>query len=250
MPLRRSVAMRWRTVATTLACAGLAACGGGSAADGPAQPPTPPTVERVFDFALGDGGWLAGQADYGPTTAPTDVVAGQRNLPSPFTGTGYYIAGTNRSDDLLLYTYTRITGLQANQLYRLSASVSVLTDVPAGCVGVGGSPGESVWVLVAAAPLEPQAIFNGTDYRLNLERGNQSQGGPQGVVLGNVATSVPDCGPRRWESKTLATPAAGPLELRATERGELWLLLGLDSGYESFSQIYWQRVTLSLVPAG
>jgi hypothetical protein len=227
----------------------LAACGGSGGSGSPAPPtPQPPIVERSFDFSLGNGGWLSGQADYTMDTAPTDVVNDLRSLPAPFAGLGFYSAGTNRSDDLLIYVKTRLSGLVASTTYRVSATVEFLTDVPSGCLGVGGAPGESVWIITAVSTGEPLTIFTGGNYRLNLERGNQSVSGRDGIVLGTLANSVPNCGERRWESKTVSTPSPSPLSVRADERGEAWFLIGFDSGFESFSRLYYRRVTVRLEP--
>jgi hypothetical protein len=226
----------------------LTACGGSGGGTMPPPAPPPPTVERTFDFAQGNGGWLTGSADYTPATAPTDVITEIRSLPAPLAGWGFYLAGTNRSDDLFIYAKTQLSGLVASTTYRLSAQVEFATDVPAGCVGVGGAPGESVWIVAAASTSEPLTVFNGQDYRVNLDRGNQSQGGPQGLVLGNITNSVSACGARRWETKTVASPDPSSLLVTADDRGAVWILVGMDSGFESLSRIYLRRVSVRLVP--
>jgi hypothetical protein len=233
-------------LAAALLCAALqAGCGGEG---GPSAPPPPPRVEKVFDFALGTAGWLGADADYGPDTAPTDVISETRFLPAPFSGSGLYSAGTNRSDDLFVYVKTRVDGLAPGTAYRVSARIEFLTDVPQGCIGVGGAPGESVWIVFATAATEPLTVFDGTDYRVNLDRGNQSTGGTQGIVLGNLANSVTECGPRAWETKTVTTPAPTPLGVTADVRGEAWILVGFDSGYEAFSQLYYRRFRVEFTP--
>jgi hypothetical protein len=232
------------TLAIAALVALLAGCGGG----GGGSTPAPPVVERSFDFAQGNGGWLSGSADYSPQTAPVDVVADIRSLPAGFAGAGYYLAGTNRSDDLFIYVKTRIGGLVAGRGYRVSAQVQFLSDVPTGCIGVGGSPGESVWVILAASSAEPLTVFNGSDYRVNLQRGNQGQGGSQGIVLGTIANDVPNCGARQWRTKQLASTEPATLGVVADERGDAWVLLGIDSGFEAFSRIYFQRLSLRFTP--
>jgi len=227
----------------------LAACGGGGGGSAPSPtPPSPPVVERSFDFAQGNGGWLSGQADYTPQTAPTGVVFDIRALPTGFTGSGFYVAGRNNSDDAFLYIKTKISGLTASTTYAVSSRVDFLSSAPTGCLGVGGAPGESVWVVFAVSTAEPLTVFNGADYRVNLQRGNQSVGGPEGIVLGDIANGSTDCSNPPWREKTLSSPEPAALSVRADERGEAWVLVGIDSGYESFSSVYHRRMMFRFTP--
>jgi len=226
----------------------LAACGGGGGSAPPPSPAPPPVVERSFDFSQGNGGWLSGQADYTPQTAPTGVVFEIRALPAGFAGSGFYVAGRNNSDDLFLYVKTRISGLAASTTYSVSARVEFLSSAASGCVGVGGSPGESVWVVFAASAAEPLTVFNGTEYRVNLQRGNQSVGGPEGIVLGDIANGSSDCINPSWRPKTLSSPEPAAISVRADERGEAWVLIGIDSGFESLSSVYHQRMAFRFTP--
>ena len=43
-----------------------------------------------------------------------------------------------------------VDGLSPDASYGVTVSVEVVTDTPAGCVGVGGPPGESVWIKAGA----------------------------------------------------------------------------------------------------
>ena len=224
----------------------LIACGG---SDGGASQPKPPvTVERLFDFGQGSAGWISGSSDYSDLTAPTNVIAELRSLPNPLTGTGYFQSGRNHSDDLFLYIKSPVDGLVPGVTYRLSANLQFLTNVPSVCVGVGGSPGESVWLVLAASSAEPLNLITGGDTRLNIDRGNQSIGGSSSVVLGTMANTVSDCGEPRWESKALSTALTNRLSVKADEKGVIWVLVGFDSGFEALSQLYYQRLSLSLEP--
>ena len=246
VPMFSSLRVIWLFAALS----SLAGCGGSSGGDTSGQPPAPiPTVEQTFDFAQGNGGWLTDIADYSPDTAPSDVITEIRSLPAPLSGTGFYFSGTNRSDDLFIYGKTKISGLANSATYRIFVRVEFATDVPSGCIGVGGAPGESVWIVAAASPGEPLTVFDGDDYRVNIDRGNQNQGGEQGLVLGNIANSIPACGIRRWETKTVVTPNPSPLSVSSDERGAIWILVGMDSGFESLSRIYLRRVVVQLVPS-
>ena len=182
----------------------------------------------------------------GSNFSPDDSVFGSTGIDAS-AGVGRQV-GRHRSDDLLIYVKTKISGLVAGTTYRASVTVEFLTDVSSGCVGVGGSPGDSVWIITAVSTAEPLTTFNSGSYRLNIDRGNQSVSGRDGIVLGTLANSVPNCGERRWESKTVSTPSPSPLSVRADERGEAWFLVGLDSGFESFSRVYYRRFTVRLSP--
>jgi hypothetical protein len=184
--------------------------------------------------------------DYSTATAPTDVVAGLRAAPAPFTGQGFELSGTNRSDDLFIYAMKRIAGLEPRRVYRVIARVTFLTDVPSGCAGVGGSPGESVWISVAVSTSEPRVLVQDNEFRLNIPRGNQASGGPSGVVLGTIANSVRDCGAAGWETKILASSPTSILTVTTDDEGAAWIVVGMDSGFEARSETFLRRVELTL----
>lgn len=212
-----------------------------------ASPPTGSSESRTFDFASGDAtGWTSGYADYSTATAPTDVVAGLRAAPAPFAGNGFELSGTNRSDDLFIFAMTRIAGLEPRRVYRVMARVTFLTDVPSGCIGVGGSPGESVWISVAASTSEPRVVVQDDEFRLNVPRGNQASGGPSGVVLGNIANSVGACGASGWETKTLVSSPTAALTVTTDDQGAAWIVVGMDSGFEARSETFLRRLEFTL----
>ena len=55
-----------------------------------------------------------------------------------------------------------VGGLSPGASYGVSVSVEVATDTPAGCVGVGGAPGESVWIKPGAIAVEPLPVRDGS----------------------------------------------------------------------------------------
>jgi len=218
----------------------LSACGG--SADYVA-----PVPQIATAFAAGVDGWTGAYADYGSSTEPTDVVWQARALPAPLSGNAYYTGGTNRSDDLFIYNKKKFTGYLPSKQYQLSFEIEIATNQSSGCVGVGGAPGESVYVVAGAAPTEPKTALDGLDYRVNLDRGNQGTPGKASQVLGNVANTVPDCGPQVYQAKTLKSSA--PLTVTSNANGEIWVLFGIDSGFEASSRVYYKsfnaQVTLA-----
>jgi hypothetical protein len=214
----------------------IVACGGSELAA--------PTPQIASSFSAGADGWKGGFADYTAETAPTDVVFEKRALPTPLTGDAYYTGGTNRSDDLFIYSKKKFTGFQRSKQYKLSFEIEIASNQSSGCFGVGGSPGESVWLVAGAAPIEPVTMLTGGEFRVNLERGNQAGPGKASQVLGNVANGVPDCGPQVYKTKIVKSSA--PLTVQSNEYGEIWVYFGIDSGFEAKSTVFYKSFKASV----
>lgn len=207
---------------------------------------TGPDTGIAIDFAT-DRGWRGGQSDYSTQTAPTDVQFQEgATLPGPFNGTGLYAAGTNRSDDLFLYAKKRYGGLNPSSRYRLAFELRILTDVASGCVGVGGSPGESVTVKAGASPVEPVTVETAGEYRMNVDKGEQTQSGVDALAIGNLANSRIDCADGGFEEKTLISST--PLVVETNADGDLWILFGIDSGFEAGSELYYLDAAVTATP--
>lgn len=195
-----------------------------------------------FDFSRGTHGWVAGFADYPPSDAPFyHLESDYRALPEPLDTSkgGLYIAGVNHSDDLFMY-YKGQTSVGRNTAYRVSFEVELATAVPRGCIGVGGAPGEDVTVKTGVSLIEPEAILDaGGHLRMNVDKGQQTNGGANAVVLGDVANSRQCEEPLRWELKRLS---GGSLLIHTDDSGRAWVFVGTDSGFESITALYYTRV--------
>lgn len=202
-------------------------------------------VRITVDFAQ-DHGWIGGQSDYTVSTEPNGVVFEPRSLPAPFQGRGLYSAGTNHSDDLFLYIKKHFDGFAANQVYFLSFELTFLTNAPAHCAGVGGSPGESVTVKSGATVVEPITILRGDEFVMNIDKGSQTNPGPDALVLGNLANTNKDCSHRNYEKKTIR--GEHPQKVVTDTSGTLWILYGIDSGFEAGSSLYYLTADLLVTP--
>lgn len=223
----------------------LVACGG-SVELNPPPPPVP--VQLSVDFNSSPTGWVGGYSDFSTSTKPTDVITDFKTLPAPFSGKGLYVFGTNRSDDLFIYVKKKFTGFAPNKQYALDYQITFLSNAASGCIGVGGAPGESVYVYGAAAAIEPLTMQAGEEYSMNIDKGNQAAPGKNALVLGNIANSSTNCGNAPYQEKNLASKT--PLQVTADASGAIWLLLGLDSGYEAASQIYYKSIVVTASPTG
>ena len=205
-------------------------------------------VEFSFDFESDAEGWTVGFADlpvdYDQSIFELDHE--YRPLPDGLGGSGIYVQGHNRSDDLFMFLKRRVDGLRPNAAYAVSVSVDLATNVSAGLIGIGGSPGESVFVKAGASAVEPAGEEDDGGYlRMNIDKGNQSRGGESMVVLGNVAHH--DVVNREYRIKTLDN-ADMPLSVNADSEGRVWLIVGTDSGFEGLSRLYYARIAYTLNP--
>lgn len=219
----------------------LAACGGGNGVDN-----RPQQASMLVDFDRdGVTGWTGSSSDYTPETAPTNVSFEQRALPTPLAGKGYFIGGTNRSDDLFLFVKKQFSGLEKNATYNLNFSLKFASNTPSGCAGVGGAPGEAVWVYAGATASEPKAVTVNNEIRMNIDRGNQGQGGKDAQVIGNIANGLA-CGSTAYASKIVKNDKAQMVTTDAN--GAVWIILGIDSGFEAYSSVTLQSVQIDATP--
>ena len=208
-------------------------------------------TEAVYEYDFGSDaeGWTVGFADL-PVAHDQSIFEldhGHRTLPDGLEGSGIYVQGHNRSDDLFIFLKKQVGGLRPNAAYVVSVSLSLATNVPTATFGIGGSPGESVFVKVGASTVEPLTEEDRNRHlRMNIDKGNQANGGEDMVVLGNVAHG--EVVNREYRIKTLDNVDL-PLSVSTDGEGRVWLIVGTDSGFEGLSAFYYSRIsyTLSIV---
>ncbi len=165
------------------------------------------------------------------------------------------LTGSNRSDDLFMYVKRQLTaadGIEPDTLYRIYFEVEFATDAPAGAVGVGGPPGEAVWVKVGAAGEEPvpvEVVEADVNYLvLNVDKGRQNEDGDNAVRIGDVAkVTCEEFGV--YEMKTLDN-TDHPLHISSDADGNLWVFVGTDSGFEGTTTLYYHRIEVHLEKVG
>ena len=203
-----------------------------------------------FDFDEGPLGFVAGFADYPPAHEEIyELTSGHRALPPPLESqSGLFISGVNRSDDLFMFFKGAIVGLTPGASYAVEVSVEIATSTPSGCVGVGGAPGESVWIKAGVTAEEPLAVLDDSYLRMNIDIGSQSNSGTQAVVLGDVANSRQCEQSPEWELKALERQST-QVGISVPAEGRAWLLIGADSGFESRTDVYFTRASVTLSPS-
>ena len=198
---------------------------------------------EYFDFDLRRpcARWEAGFADYLADQESLYELAwayanGCTNL-----NQGLFISGNNHSDDLFMFIKHPICNLEPCTIYEVEAWVELWSKAPTGCIGVGGDPGESVYVKFGAASGEPSPVIEDDGMvRMNVDIGQQAIDGADALVIGNIATSLTDCHNEQYELKELET--AAPLIARSDPRGTLWIFVGTDSGFEGKTSVIYTQV--------
>lgn len=227
--------------------------------DGGGDPGAARIVSGMTDFRAGDAdGWTAGFADL-PADADLEIYelrSGMEALPGSLgAGSGFRVQGMNRSDDLFMFLTKALTaadGVAPNRRYLVEIDAELGSSAPSGAIGIGGAPGESVYVKAGASGREPRVEEDGEGWlRFTMDKGNQSEGGRELAVIGNAANgrSYPEDGSEP-EHVAIRRSLTRRANLTATSDGEgrLWLTLGTDSGFEGLTNLYYLSIAYRLIP--
>lgn len=201
----------------------------------------------VYDFSEGDHGWVPGWVDM-----PVDHDPVFYGLESNWTflpesvgdSKSMFISSDNHADDIFMFFRKQIEGLEPDTEYAVTFEIELASKYPEGSFGIGGSPADSVYLKGGAAADEPVAIVDEDDWlRLNLDKGGQSQGGEDAVVLGTIAK--PDDGTDEYVLIDRDN-SGSPLLTKSDENGRVWVFFGTDSAFEGTTALYYARVRITV----
>ncbi len=209
------------------------------------------TYRFNYTFDEDQEGWVTGfadlPADYDPDLFELD--SGWSELPSGLEGSAIYLSGHNRSDDLFMYLQQHITKLKPETTYQVDFSIDLASNTPEGLMGIGGSPGENVYIKAGAVNREPELVTDDIDWlRLNLDKGNQATAGEDMINLGTVANPNIDLGTFTGEEYALMNlnNQAMPFTVTSDKDGGIWVLVGSDSGFEGATTLYYDALEIQL----
>lgn len=198
-----------------------------------------------YDFNAGAQGWTAGFSDYPVDNAASyQLQSGIKALPQNSGKTGFFISGMNRSDDLFMFLKRQFSGLEPSTKYYARVRLTFLSNAGAECFGVGGAPGESVYLKFGYGDKEPKQ----EGYYLNLDKGQQSESGSNAKVIGHVAAPGADCEGGKFAAKTVQTTTTERIPVYSNAQGQAWLFVGTDSGYEGLTSLYYTSIEIALEP--
>ncbi len=224
----------------------------GLSAGGPSRTPlraTPtgeahagPVKTFRYDFASGTDGFSGGFSDYPAGEEGFYQLRFEHAALPPEVGPGHglEVVGDNHSDDLFMFVKRRVQGLLPDTRYEVAFELEFASDAPDGAVGIGGSPANSVWLKAGVTKEEPRALL-GEDGKmaLTVDHGNQSRGGADAVVLGDVAKPSEDFG--AFE-RIRRDNVLKPFRFKTDSSGSAWLLVGTDSGFEGRTRLYYTSI--------
>lgn len=199
-------------------------------------------IDHNFNSSTTD--WVGGFADY-PEGVEEDwgFSVTHSFLPSPLDTTkkGVRISGSNHSDDLFMYLTRKVSLNRPDQLYKGTFEVQFATNAAEGSVGVGGSPAHSVYMGVGLTSEEPKKVLDSTDghYRMNISKIQQATDGEDMKVIGDVSNG-------KSEPEYTLVTRTGEFTGKTDSQGNLWIIVGTDSGFEAVTTLYYTRIKVEL----
>ena len=201
-------------------------------------------TEYIYNFQEDSEDWTAGFADYPNEPNVEDFYElefSHSMLPSPLRITDGALkqAGNNHSDDLFMFVKKKITELVPFRTYNVSMEIEFASNAPNGSVGVGGSPAEAVYIKAGASTSEPLKVLDNSDnyYRMNIDKGNQAQDGANMKLIGDFANGTESSAYNLVTLKTMNS-----ISVESNSNGEIWLVVGTDSGFEGTTVIYYNKI--------
>ena len=195
---------------------------------------TPVSTEHGFESLFLD--YPAGDEDQ------FALEAGFEALPAPWsTRGGVKISGNNASDDLMMVLMRPLDGLAPDTRYEVELEMQFATNEPTGCVGVGGSPGESVYMRLGASTEKPDVVLVDGYRRAALDLGQQASPGERALSAGNMANGADEsfCSgtDAPWRFKRVST-SGQEFSVTSDESGRIWVYGLSDSGFEATTTWY------------
>ena len=204
----------------------------------------PEFVELTFDFQNDTQSWEGDFADYPVGEVDFYELSYEFSyLPTPLnTNLGALKqSGNNRSADLFMFIQRQLNELEPNTDYKVSFEIEFASNVANGMAGVGGSPGEGLAIKAGVTNIKPEKINQEGMYRMNIDKGNQVTGGSDMFVIGDFSN---DTNQNEYTLKNLV--ANNILTVSTNSSGELWLVVGTDSGFEATTTIFYNLIKVKL----
>ncbi|TCP63735.1 hypothetical protein [Baia soyae] len=136
--------------------------------------------------------------------------------------------------------------VKPNTTYKVDFDFDIATNEAAGSFGIGGSPASSLHVKAGASIVDPQTYVKDGYNRLNIDHGHQKNDGKNTIRIGDLGKlHTTD---KSYEIKNFKNESR-PFYIKSDSKGQLWLVVGTDSGYEGITKYYIPRIKATLTEA-
>jgi hypothetical protein len=78
---------------------------------------------------------------------------------------------------------------------------------------------------------------------MNIDKGSLNESGNDMIAIGNIATPS---GSYTQITRTNSTNLNSPFRVKSNSRGEIWLIVGTDSGSSGKTTLYYSKINLTL----
>jgi hypothetical protein len=198
-----------------------------------------------FDFSESDHGWKHGFSDY-PAGQDSNVY----NLTYAYTyqpdgEKALMLSGYNYRDRLFMFIKKQLTDLKPDTEYTITFDVQLSTSSKAGSNPMGIADGENISLKVGALGVEPRSKVVQGSVVMNIDKGDLTDDGTDMIVIGNILAPESDS-EYSLISRTNSTSKESPLLVRTNSNGELWLIVGTESGASGSTTVFYNRINIAL----
>jgi hypothetical protein len=133
-----------------------------------------------------------------------------------------------------------IQDTQPNTTYLVDFEIEIGSEAGSDCSGIGGSP--AILLKAGATIIEPIAEPDSAGFlMMNIDKGNQTEGGNDAQVLGDIGVDV-DCLNPVFQIKKLGSQQNNLFEITTDDTGSVWLIVGTDSGFEGITNLFYTEI--------
>ena len=202
-------------------------------------------VEFKWTFNAGSEGWTGDFADYPVGEEETyQLYFGYDSLPLPLDDSqgALLLSGNNHNNNLFMFVKKRITVLKPNTVYYATFTIEIATNEPGNELNAATVPGGQIYIGAGATPVEPRKVVEESNlYGLNIGKCDENKDGEDMVVMGNI---VNDADEPVYTLKTITNEK--PFHCVTNEKGELWIIVAVDSGVSTTTEVYYNSIQVNL----
>ncbi|HYF67057.1 MAG TPA: hypothetical protein VD884_02925 [Ohtaekwangia sp.] len=192
-----------------------------------------------FDFNEGLNDWEADFTDY-PVSSDYDQESDYQWL-SEYTqvpaylgsGSAIKLSCNNVNGDVFMFLKKKITGLRPSTSYNVVFEIELASNA---------ITGRGVILKAGARNVEPKKVVENDNYILNLDKGDHYSSGTDLIAIGDIGSTIPvaDYNP----SVTGNSSSGEPFICQTNKDGEIWLIVGTESGYEGITTVYYEKINV------